>query len=307
MKVTALAGGVGGAKLLVGLKRALDDDGELTAVVNTGDDSTIYGLHVSPDVDIVTYWLAGRADYERGWGIAGDSSEVVDALARLGAEAWFRLGDRDMATCIYRTERLKDGATLSAVTDDIRRRLGIAARVIPMSDDPVRTIIDCADGRVLEFQEWFVRERCEPSVAEVRFAGMADAKPAPGVIDALEAADVIVICPSNPIVSIGPILSLPGVRAALRAHPRVVAVSPLVNGAPLKGPADKLMGAVGEDVSAAGVAAMYGDFCDAFVVDATETADERSITSPGMRGVKLDTLMTTHDVSERLARELLSL
>jgi LPPG:FO 2-phospho-L-lactate transferase len=307
VKVTALAGGVGGAKLLVGLKRALDDDGELTAVVNTGDDSTIYGLHVSPDVDIVTYWLAGRADYERGWGIAGDSSEVVDALARLGAEAWFRLGDRDMATCIYRTERLKDGATLSAVTDDIRRRLGIAARVIPMSDDPVRTIIDCADGRVLEFQEWFVRERCEPSVAEVRFAGMADAKPAPGVIDALEAADVIVICPSNPIVSIGPILSLPGVRAALRAHPRVVAVSPLVNGAPLKGPADKLMGAVGEDVSAAGVAAMYGDFCDAFVVDATETADERSITSPGMRGVKLDTLMTTHDVSERLARELLSL
>jgi LPPG:FO 2-phospho-L-lactate transferase len=307
VNVTALAGGVGGAKLLVGLSRALEGSGELTTVVNTGDDCTIYGLHVSPDVDIVTYWLAGRADYERGWGLAGDTFEVVDALGRLGADSWFRLGDRDMATCVYRTDRLRSGATLTSVTDDIRRRLSVAARILPMTDDPVRTMIDCTDGRTLEFQEWFVRERCEPSVAQVRFAGLADAKPAPGVIDAIAQAELVVVCPSNPIVSIGPIVSLPGVRDALRAHPRVAAVSPLINGVPLKGPADKLLAATGHDVGAAGVASMYSDFCDAFVVDATDSTAEEDVTGPGIRCVRLDTLMTTHAVSERLARSLLAL
>lgn len=306
MNVTALAGGVGGAKLLVGLDRALAHaGGDLTAVVNTGDDATVYGLHVSPDVDIVTYWLGGRADYARGWGIEGDSFDVVDALAGLGAESWFRLGDRDMATCIYRTERLRGGATLSSVTDDIRRRLGVDARILPMSDDPVRTIIECADGRTLEFQEWFVRERCEPTVSGVRFAGLADAKPAPGVLDAITHADVVVVCPSNPIVSIGPILSLTGVRDALRAHPRVAAVSPLVNGVPLKGPADKLLDAAGERVSAAGVAAMYADFCTTFAVDASDTTPGSEVEGLGMDCIKLDTLMVTHDVAEALARSLL--
>lgn len=307
MNVTALAGGVGGAKLLVGLARALARDGRLTAVVNTGDDASVYGLHVSPDVDIVTYWLAGRADYERGWGIAGDTFAVVDALAGLGAESWFRLGDRDMATCIYRTERLRAGATLSGVTDDIRRRLGVAARVLPMSDDPVRTAIECADGRTLEFQEWFVREACEPRVARVGFAGLDDAKPAPGVTDSIAQADAVVLCPSNPIVSIGPIVALPGVRAALRAHPRVLAVSPLVNGAPIKGPADKLMAATGHDVSAAGVAALYSDFCDVFVADSSELAPAEEIAAAGPRCVKLGTLMTDHRAAERLARALLEL
>jgi LPPG:FO 2-phospho-L-lactate transferase len=307
VNVTALAGGVGGAKLLVGIARALEGRGDLTAVVNTGDDSSIYGLHVSPDVDIVTYWLAGRADYERGWGIAGDTFEVVDALAAIGAESWFRLGDKDMATCIFRTERLRAGASLSSITDDIRRRLGVEARILPMSDEPVRTMIECEDGRTLEFQEWFVRERCEPDVTHIGFAGMDEAKPAPGVIDAISLADVVILCPSNPIVSIGPIVSLPGVREALQAHPRVIAVSPLVNGKPLKGPADKLLDAAGQDVSAAGVAAMYADFCNSFVIDESDHTGESEITALEMRCLKRDTLMTTHDVSERLARSLLEL
>jgi LPPG:FO 2-phospho-L-lactate transferase len=305
VNVTALAGGVGGAKLLVGLGRAVAGDGTLTAIVNTGDDAVIYGMHVSPDVDIVTYWLAGRADTQRGWGLEGDTFGVVDALEGLGADSWFRLGDADMATCIYRTDRLRSGATLSSITDEIRRRLDVAARVLPMTDDPVRTTIACTDGRTLDFQEWFVRERCEPDVAQVHFAGMADAKPAPGVIDALQQADVVVLCPSNPIVSIGPILSLPGVRDALRDHPSVAAVSPLINGVPLKGPADKLLRALGQDVSAAGVAAMYADFCDTFVLDSTDMTSREAMESLPMTALKLNTIMLTHDDSEALARAIL--
>lgn len=305
MKVTALAGGVGGAKLLVGLGRALAGAGELTAVVNTGDDAVIYGLHVSPDVDIVTYWLAGRADTERGWGLRDDTFHVVDALAELGGESWFRLGDSDMATCIHRTDRLRSGGTLSGVTDEIRRGLGIEARILPMSDDPVRTTIVCEDGRTLEFQEWFVRERCEPAVAQVQLSGVTEAKPAPGVMDALEQADVVVVCPSNPVVSTGPILSLPGVRTALRHHASVTAVSPLVNGVPLKGPADKLLRSIGEDVTAAGVATMYRDFCNTYVFDVRDETPEGEIESLGMQARKLDTIMTTHEISEALARSIL--
>lgn len=305
MKVTALAGGVGGAKLLVGLARAIGA-AELTAIVNTGDDATMYGLHVSPDVDIVTYWLAGIADTDRGWGIAGDTFNVVDALAAMGADAWFRLGDRDMATCLYRTERLRAGATLSETTDDIRKRLGVGARVLPMSDEAVRTSITTDDGRTLEFQEWFVKERCEPAVVAVAFDGIAGAKPGPDILDALHDADVVVLCPSNPIVSIGPIVALPGVRDALRSHATVVAVSPLINGAALKGPADKLLASLGEDATAAGVAAMYSDFCDTFVIDATDETDAGAIESLGMRCRRLDTIMTDHDVSTRLARALVS-
>lgn len=304
MRVTALAGGVGGAKLLVGLERALAP-GNLTAIVNTGDDASFYGLHVSPDVDIVTYWLAGVADTERGWGLRGDTFTVVDALEALGSASWFRLGDRDMATCLYRTTRLDDGLALSAVADEIRRALGVTSRVLPMSDDPVRTIIRCRDGRSLEFQEWFVRERCEPEVAGVSWRGLAEAKPAPSVLDAIEDADRIVLCPSNPIVSIGPILALPGVRDALRAHPSVIAVSPLINGIPLKGPADKLLAAGDSEVSARGVAALYSDLCNAFVIDATDEMIASSIEELGMACVRLDTIMTDHDASERLARALL--
>ncbi|MEA2498590.1 MAG: 2-phospho-L-lactate transferase, partial [Actinomycetota bacterium] len=199
MKVTALAGGVGGAKLLVGLELAAGS--ELTAIVNTGDDAEIYGVHVSPDVDIVTYWLAGLADTERGWGLEGDTFLVVDGLASLGYDSWFRLGDRDFATCIYRTERMRAGATLSDATREIALALGVRPTVLPMTNDPVATVIDTTDGRTLEFQEYFVKERQMPEVKEVRITGASEASPAPGVLDSIRSADKVVLCPSNPIVS----------------------------------------------------------------------------------------------------------
>ena len=306
MKVAALAGGVGGSKLLVGLQRALPE-GSLSAIVNTADDAVIYDVHVSPDVDIVTYWLAGIADYTRGWGIAGDTFTVIDALDGLGVETWFRLGDRDLATCMYRTALMRQGATLSNVTEEIRKSLGVPTKILPMSDDPVATRVQTVDGRTLEFQEYFVKERCEPEVAGTRIAGIADAKPAPGVIEAIRDADVVCICPSNPVVSIGPILALPEMRDLLRAHPHVVAVSPIVQGAPLKGPADRLMSAAGIEVSAMGVAGMYEDLCDIFVVDSRDHADATVAQTLIPRVEALDTIMTDHDASERLATELLRL
>ena len=307
MKVTALAGGVGGAKLAIGLARAVPPK-DLTVVVNTGDDAVIYGVHVSPDVDIVTYWLAGVADTDRGWGIRGDTFELVDWLrTKLDQDAWFRLGDRDYATCLLRTLRLNSGATLSASTDEIRRLLRVTATLLPMSDDPVRTSFVTEDDRRLDFQEYFVKERHEPEVAEVIFNGIDDAKPAPGVLEAIAGADLVVVCPSNPVVSIGPILGLTGVRDALRAHPNVVAVSPIVRGAALKGPADKLLKTVGVDVSAAGVASMYADFVDTFVFDRVDEHHLEQVEGAGMRGVTLDTIMDNASASEQLARGILSL
>lgn len=305
MNVTALAGGVGGSKLLVGLQQVLARD-ELTAVVNTADDATFYGVHVSPDVDIVTYWLAGVADRARGWGLEGDGFDVVEGLERLGIETWFRLGDKDFATCIFRTTRMTEGATLSAVTDEIRRALGVTVRILPMSDDPVQTRIVCEDGRTLEFQEYFVKERQTPAVKEVRFAGIADAKPAPGVIEAIEDADRVVLCPSNPVVSLGPILALPGVRDALREHADVVAVSPIVAGKALKGPADKLLPTLGAEPSATGVAGLYADICTAFALDTRDVHAAGGIEEMGMRAMVLDTIMVDDDASARLARELLA-
>lgn len=306
MDVTALAGGVGGSKLLVGLQNALAGKA-LTAIVNTADDAVIYGVHVSPDVDIVTYWLAGIADRTRGWGIEGDTFNVVEAFGRLGSETWFSLGDADFATCLFRTQRLGDGVSLSTITDEIRRSLGIEARILPMSDDPVRTRIVCADGRTLEFQEYFVKERQEPDVAEVRFAGIADAKPAPGVIEAIRDADRVVVCPSNPVLSVAPILSLPGVRDALREHPDVIAVSPIVGGRALKGPADKLLPATGTDSSATGVARLYADFCKTFVLDRRDEDEVPAIEALGVRAVALDTIMSDAERSARLAAEIVQL
>lgn len=305
MKVTALAGGVGGAKLLVGLDGAVD--GDLSAIVNTADDAEIYGVHVSPDVDIVTYWLAGIADVARGWGISGDSFDALDTFAKLGVETWFRLGDRDLATCLYRTQRLASGATLSATTADITAALGVRPRLLPMCDQPVRTRIVTADGRTLEFQEYFVRERTEVEVVDIRFAGIADAVPGPGVIESISEAERVVVCPSNPLLSIGPILALPGVRAALQDHPCVVAVTPLVKGAALKGPADKVMKSMGHDASASGVAKLYADFADVFVVDASDADEADLVEAQGLSTAVLDTVMTDHLASERLAKELVEL
>jgi len=302
MKVTALAGGVGGAKLLVGLARVQED---LTAVVNTADDTEIYGVLVSPDLDIVTYWLAGMADHTRGWGIQGDTFETVGALGRLGEATWFSLGDRDFATCLLRTSRLAAGATLSEITDQLRRRLGVAVRLLPMSDDAVRTFITTADGRVLGFQEYFVKERQEPPVAGVELRGVSEAAPAPGVLKALRDADTIALCPSNPVVSVGPILGLSEVRDTLVAHPRVVAVSPIIQGKPLKGPADKLMSAVGAEVSAFGVAEMYRDFVDVFVIDNLDSGEAARIEGLGIEVIVTDTVMNEAADSERLAKAIL--
>lgn len=306
MKVAALAGGVGGSKLLVGLDKKVVS-GELTAIVNTGDDAVIYGVHVSPDVDIVSYWLSGLNDRERGWGLKGDTFETIDALATFGIDTWFRLGDRDLATCLYRTQQLRAGATLSSVTDDIRLALGIATRIIPMSDDEVPTRIVTEDGRTLEFQDYFVKEQHKPAVKEVRFSGMADAKPAPGVLDAIRRSDRVILCPSNPVVSIGPILALPEVRETLEAHPSVVAVTPIVRGAPLKGPADRLLPTVGAAVSAVGVAGLYKDFCDVFVVDERDAEEVPSIEELGLQAVTMDTVMRDQNDSEGLAERLLEL
>jgi LPPG:FO 2-phospho-L-lactate transferase len=306
MDVTALAGGVGGSKLLVGLQDALDP-GDLTAIINTADDASIYGVYVSPDVDIVTYWLSGLADTERGWGLKDDTFNLVQAFERLGTEAWFSLGDADFATCLFRTNRMASGATLTAVTDEVRRSLGVPTRILPMSDDPVRTRIVTQDGRTLEFQEYFVKERQEPAVREVRFAGIGDAKPSPGVIEAIRDADRVVLCPSNPVVSLAPMLTLPGVRDALKDHSNVTAVSPIIAGRAVKGPADKMLPTVGAEVSAAGVARLYADFCNVFVVDGSDTEEIALIEQAGIRAVALETLMTDRDRSTELARALLEL
>lgn len=307
MKVTALAGGVGGAKLMIGLDRAVPPD-DLTAIINTGDDAVIYGVHVSPDVDIVTYWLAGIADVQRGWGIKDDTFSLVAALKALDQEAWFQLGDRDFATCLVRTARLRAGATLTTITDEIRRHLKVRPRILPMSDDAVRTSFVTTDGRSLEFQEYFVKERHRPDIAEVILNGIKDAKPAPGVLNAINDADVVVLCPSNPVISIGPIIGLPRVRAALRKHPRVIAVSPIVRGAPIKGPADKLLEAVGAEASAAGVARLYSDFVNTFVFDRVDESHHAEVESAGgMDAVALDTIMDNPSASEQLARGILSL
>jgi LPPG:FO 2-phospho-L-lactate transferase len=305
MRVTALAGGVGGAKLLVGLQRRLGSD--LTAVVNTGDDAVIYGVHVSADLDICTYWLAGVADTSRGWGIRGDTFAVVEGLRALGLDAWFNLGDRDFATCLLRTARLRAGSSLSEASAELARGLGVRAQVLPMTDDEVRTMIATADGRSLEFQEYFVKERTAPEVVGVTFAGMSTAAPAPGVLAAIEEADMVVVCPSNPIVSIGPILGIQGVREALRAHPRVVAISPIIKGAALKGPADRMLLSLGSEVSAAGVARLYEDFTDVFVVDASDGDQVTRIEASGLRATSLDTIMSDHKAAERLAAEVLEL
>ena len=302
MKVTALAGGVGGAKLLIGLQRVVDD---LTAIVNTGDDTRIYGVHVSPDVDIVTYWLAGIADIERGWGIEGDTFNVIEAMRSMGAEAWFNLGDRDFATCLLRTERMRQGEPLSAITKDIKDRLRVVPEILPMTDDEVATRIVTSDGATLEFQEYFVRDRQEPEVAEVRFAGIADARPAPGVIEAIRSADRVIICPSNPVVSVDPILALPGIRDELADHPHVTAVTPIVQGAPIKGPADKLLRAKGIEVSARGVAGIYSGLIERFVLDEKDEQQAIDIEALGIEPLVLDTLMTDAGSSERLARGIL--
>ncbi len=270
-RVIALSGGVGGAKLALGLSRVLPP-GDLTVIANTGDDFEHLGLAISPDIDTLLYTLAGLDNPATGWGRRDESWNFMAALEALGGENWFRLGDRDLATHIERTRRLRAGESLSQITDDFRRRFGIAARILPMSDDPVHTRVKTRDGW-LDFQPYFVRHRCEPAITAIEFAGAADAQPQPELLAALAdpALGAVIICPSNPFISIEPILALRGVRAALRdcAAP-VIAVSPIIGGRAVKGPTAKMMQELGLETSAAAVAQRYGDLIDAYIVDHTD-------------------------------------
>jgi len=311
--LTALAGGVGAARFLRGLVDVVDA-AEVTVVVNTGDDDEFHGLWVSPDLDSVTYTLADAHNPETGWGLAGETFATMDALERYGAPTWFRLGDRDLATHLYRTERLRSGATLTETTAEIAAAWGLVCRLLPMTDDRVATRItvrepgaDGSDEVELAMQEWFVQRRAEPPVISVRFDGAERARPAPGVLEALEAADTIIVCPSNPVISIGPVLAVPGIRDVLvRRRDRVVGVSPIVGGPPGKGPADRLMGPLGIDVSCVGVARAYREFCSTLVIDATDAADAAAVDALGVRAVVADTLMRDARVAAALAREALA-
>jgi LPPG:FO 2-phospho-L-lactate transferase len=313
--ITALAGGVGAARFLRGLVQVVDP-AEVTVVVNTGDDDWFHGLLVCPDLDSVTYTLAGAQNPDTGWGLAGETFAAIDALDRYGADTWFRLGDRDLATHLFRTEQLAAGNTLSQTTARITAAWGLGPRLLPMSDDRIATRItvrnDAAGpppgpSRELAMQEWFVRERCEPTVVSVRFDGAERAMPAPGVLDALHDAETILVCPSNPVISIGPILAVPGVRDALVARrERVVGVSPIIAGRPVKGPADRLMGPLGIDVSCVGVAREYRAFCSTLVIDSGDAARAGEIEALGVHAVAADTLMTDARVAAALARETLA-
>ncbi|MDJ0269902.1 MAG: 2-phospho-L-lactate transferase [Aigarchaeota archaeon] len=306
--ITCLAGGVGAARLLEGLDKIVEEhDQELTVVVNTGDDEEFFGLHISPDIDIITYTLAGIVEPERGWGIRGDTFACLDMLEKLGCETWFKLGDRDMAIHIYRTWKLRDGATLSQVTAEIAAKLGARHKIIPMSDDPVKTHIKTPTG-LLPFQRYFVEREARDEVLDVVYVGADRARPAPGVIDSIIGAEGVIICPSNPIVSIGTILAVPGVREALRKTPgKVLAVSPIIGGATVKGPADKMMRGLGIEVSAAGVAKLYKDFLDIYVMDEQDAELREKVQSMGVEVHITNTLMRSLEDKKRLAKTCLEL
>ena len=304
MSVVALAGGTGGAKLAEGLQAVLPP-GDLSVIVNTGDDTERHGLLVMPDHDAVMYMLAGRFDFERGWGLSDETWTVMDGLAEYGEEAWFRLGDRDFATHIARTARIRDGRNLTEVVRSLQAALGIPTPVLPMADRAVRTQVRTDEGW-LDFQEYFVRLRQVPDVREVRFAG--DLGATPQVVAAVEAADVIVVGPSNPIVSIGPILAgpiRPLVEARARAGIPVVAVSPIVGGVALKGPADRMLVSLGHESSARGVARIYRGLANAFVLDALDAALEPGIAELGFRTLVTDTVMADAAGRARVARAIL--
>ncbi|MEP7059313.1 MAG: 2-phospho-L-lactate transferase [Actinomycetota bacterium] len=312
MKVAALAGGIGAGKFLRGLLRVVPAR-DVTVIVNVGDDIVMHGLNISPDLDSVTYWLGGAFDRERGWGRRGETFRATEELAAFDPEAaWFSLGDLDLATHLYRTRELASGATLSGVTERICARFGVSARLLPATDDVLTTRIDAVDPATgaaldLHFQEYWVRRRAGDEVKSVRFAGVDAARPAPGVLDAIGEADVVLICPSNPVVSVAPVLAVPGVRGAVAARRAVVAgVSPIVGGAPLAGMADKLMPSAGMEVSAAGVARAYADLLGAWVIDQTDVALAPAIRDELAIPVQVtDTVMRDDDVSEALARVVL--
>jgi LPPG:FO 2-phospho-L-lactate transferase len=312
MKVTALAGGVGAGKFLRGLVRAIPPE-DVTVVVNTGDDVLIHGLHVSPDLDSVTYWLAGVMDRERGWGRAGETFRATEELRRIGADdAWFGLGDLDMATHLVRTALLGAGRSLSEATAEIARALGVGPEILPMTDDAVPTRVEVVgpDGETLDlhFQEYWVKRGARDAVKSIRYEGAKRSLPAAGVVEAIARADVVLLCPSNPVASIDPILSVPGIREALVARrDTVVAVSPIVRGAPLRGMADKLLPVAGVDVSAAGVAEHYAGLLGGFVFDERDRELSDGVARHVERTRMTDTIMVDDPAAERVARAAIDL
>jgi LPPG:FO 2-phospho-L-lactate transferase len=310
--LVALCGGVGAARMLSGLVRVVPPQ-DLTAIVNVGDDMELHGLHISPDLDTVTYTLAGMDNRETGWGVAGESWAVMDELHRLGGEDWFRLGDRDLATHLYRTGRLRAGATLSAVTAELSERRGVPVRLLPATDDALRTRVTLAEaselgpaGSEVGFQDYFVRLRHDVAVSRVRFDGAEGARPAPGVMESLEEATRIVVCPSNPVVSIGPLLAVPGLQAVLEARRAdVVAVSPIIAGAALKGPADRLLAELGTESSVVGIARLYAPWVGTLVVDDADAALARRVEAEGVRCVVTGTVMSSPERAAALARVVL--
>lgn len=297
--IVAVAGGVGAARFLSGFPPE-----NLFIIGNTGDDCVFHGLHISPDLDTVTYTLAGLSHRKQGWGLARDTFHCLDALTRLSANTWFRLGDRDLATHLYRSHRLKQGATLSQVTQEITRALGVGATILPMSDDPVRTQVRTPVG-LLDFQTWFVQRRHRDRVLSIACRGARRAKPSPGILRAIERADAILICPSNPIISIGPILAVPGIRQALRRTPApVIAVSPLIAGRALKGPSASMMKDMGLRPTSLGVAELYQDFLDVLILDHADSSLVPSIERLGIGAVVTNTILDTRPRRRALARRI---
>jgi LPPG:FO 2-phospho-L-lactate transferase len=304
VNVLALAGGVGGAKLAAGFEAVLAR-GELSVVVNTADDFDLWGLHVCPDLDTVMYTLAGIANPETGWGIEGESFDALEMLARYGEDTWFKLGDRDLATHILRTTRLRAGETLTRIIADLSTALGIGSAILPMCDEPVATVLDTPDGP-LEFQEYFVRREQRDEVLGMWLRGIGDARPTDAVQEALAVADLVVLCPSNPVVSIGPILAVPGMREALDSAPvPSVAVSPIVGGRALKGPADRMLASLGVEVSPVGVARLYEGLVDGMVIDSVDEGEGDRIEALGMRVLATAAVMRDAPDRARLAREVL--
>jgi len=299
--VTTLAGGVGAAKFIRGLVQRIEPR-RLTVVVNTGDDELFYGLHVSPDLDTVSYTLAGVVNRADGWGRAGESFRALEALGQFYGKPWFKLGDRDLATHLYRTERLRDGASLTQVTAEIAQRLGVKSRVLPMSDDRVHTHVKLKGKPPMPFQEYFVKRRAQGAVEAVELRGVENAQPAEGVIAAITAATAVILAPSNPFVSLGPILQLRGVREALKSvRRRVAAISPIVGGKSVKGPAGAMMRGLGHEVSPLGIARLYQDFTGVFVLDQLDSRYVESIQELGLQAIAADTIMTTPAKAAALA------
>ncbi len=302
--IAVIAGGTGAAKLLRGLAACVDPS-RLTVVGNTGDDTEVWGLHVSPDLDTVTYALAGTLDVARGWGLANETFHCLRAMGGHGVDTWFSLGDRDLATHLVRTRALREGRSLSEVTAALARALGVSARLLPMSDDPVRTRLRTPDGW-LSFQEYFVREKALVDVLEVVYDGAAAARPAPGVLAAIAGAEAVIVCPSNPVTSVGPVLAVPGIARALAAtRAPVVAVSPIVGGAAVSGPAARLMRMRGLDVSPAGVAAAYAPWLRHLLIDARDAGSAPALEGLGVGAVVGDIVMADGDGERALAVQAL--